>query len=198
MPALPEIPDDGAGVRYPVVKRQRIGERFAGVICETPHQRDVLKKNTTTGEMEPVRKSNGKNRQELVVTLLALPGTDAVAGIGDSSGVPEPGDPVRMIQKGGGFAQWIEAKNAHGKLHIGDVVEHVTEYAQQYNQDGDTVGGKITDQATADAIPRSQSVGFYGTLTIRSARAEEAQWVTKAVEHYNGATAVAVADVDPF
>ncbi len=188
--ALPIIDDGDVGVSTPVVKRRVIGEAYGGVICETPVQRDRLNKDG-----EPILKGNGKARQELVVTTLALPGCTAIAGIGDEEGVPEAGSVNRIILRGGGFGQWIDAKKAHGQLHIGDVVVMRSEYAQQYDSNGSTVGPQITDQDTINTKKMAgQTVGVYGPLEIRSARPEEADWVTKAVAHYNAATAVPVAD----
>ena len=185
---LPEIPDGEAGVALPVVKRQRIGELFGGVICKFPEQRDVMR------DGEIVYKDNGKARQELVVTMLALPGCTAIAAIGDESGVPEAGAPVRMILRGGGFGQWIDAKNAHGRLFVGNVVTHVTEYGQRYDSDGNKTGAQLTDQNDVDAVPRAQIVGLYGALAIRTARTEESEWVRRAVDYYNTDQLVAVSE----
>jgi hypothetical protein len=161
----------------PVVKRTKIGERFVGALVRQ-QQRDVHK------DGKPVVKTDGKHRQELVLTLLALPGTTAKAEIGGEGGVPEPGDLVRLILRGGGFGDWIEAKKSHGEIQVGDIVEQVTEFAQAYDADGNAVGQKITTNEQLNEVPRSRAVGVYGPLTLRRAGAEERAWVEKAEAAY--------------
>jgi alkylated DNA nucleotide flippase Atl1 len=183
-----EIDDGATGVRLPVVKRTTIGERFAGCIALFPEQRDVLKKDGT-----PALNGRGKARQELVITCLTMPGTTANAGIGDEIGVPAAGDPVRLIQRGGGFAQWIDAKKAvGGKLYIGDIVESVMEYGQVYDADGNPMGQKLYSQADVDRVPRHQVVGIYGSLSIRRPTADEQRWLNAAEDYYRQQTAIAV------
>lgn len=175
------LEDHNSGPRIPVMKRQRIGERFIGCVVE-PAQRDVMKDGA------PVLKDNGKPRQEMVVRLIALPGTTMTAGIGqDPPAVPAPGDVVRVILRGASFGQWIEAKNTLGQLHVGDVVEQVLDHAQVYSASGAPTGQKLTTQAELDAVPRGQSVGVYGPLTIRRAAPAEVDWVTRAEAEYMAA-----------
>jgi len=157
----------------PVVKRQRIGETFNGALVRAD-QRDVLK------DGEPILKPNGKRKQELVLTLVAMPGTDATAGIGDDIGVPTPGDLVRFMLRGAAFGQWIEARKTHRNLATGDVFTHFTDSAQCYDANGAVKGPKITEQAKLEAIPRGTAVGVYGTLALRPPTPAEGQWVTKA------------------
>lgn len=165
----------------PVVKRQRIGETFVGAVVRTT-QRDVQK--TVDGKTVTVLKDNGKARQELVVTCLALPGTTAQAGLGDSNAVPAAGDKVRLILKGGAFGDWITAKNELGQLQVGDIVTQVTDVAQAYDANGAPKGPKMTEQAQIDALPRTTTVGIYGPLTLRRATADEQSWVTAAETAY--------------
>jgi hypothetical protein len=165
----------------PVVKRQQIGERFIGALVKT-QQRDVLK------DGKPALKDDGKARQELVLTLVAMPGTTCNASIGDKAGVPNAGDVVRLILRGGGFGDWIEARKSHGELQVGDVVEQTIEYAQAYVTTGSQTsptGPKLTTQEQANAVPRSQSLGFYGPLSLRRATPEEGAWVTAAEAAYH-------------
>jgi hypothetical protein len=153
----------------PVVKRQAIGDHFAGAIYWF-EPRDVQKKDERTGETHPVLKPNGKPRQELVVSCIAMSGTTASAGLGDQVGVPAPGDEVRLILKGGSFGDWIEqVKALNNDPHVGDVVAFTVDHAQAYDASAAPKGPKITTQAEADKVPRGTPVGFYGPLTVTRA-----------------------------
>jgi hypothetical protein len=163
----------------PVVKRTAIGQRFVGALVAL-EQRNVLKRNAA-GVMEPVMKPDGiKAKQELVLTLIAMPGTTAPAGLGDTTAVPEAGDTVRLILRGKAFGEWIEAKKTHGPVATGDVVEQSTTHGQAYDAAGQATGPKLTTQAEIDALPRHQIFGIYGPLTLRKPTAAEAEWATKA------------------
>lgn len=171
--------DEPRAPGHPVVKRQAIGETFTGAIVKF-ETRNVLK------DGQPVTKPDGKTRQELVVTCVTMPGTNASATIKGEGGVAQPGDVVRMILRGGGFGDWINAKGAlGGPLNVGDVVTQTTDHAQVYDANGKPEGGPITDQATADQVPRNKSLGFYGPLTIRRSTPADAQWVTAAEAAYH-------------
>lgn len=177
--------DEGArATGTPVVKRTAIGEVFLGAIVKT-EQRPVLRDGA-----EVINERTGRPRQELVVTCVALPGTTAPAGIKDHTSVPEPGELVRLILRGGAFGQWIEARNAHrgGSLHVGDIVRQVVDHAQAYDAAGSKRGGQITDQAAVDALPRGVTVGFYGPLTLHEPK--DQSWVAKAEAAYRQATAI--------
>lgn len=201
-----DLNDDVQRTSTPVVKRQKIGDKFVGAIVRF-EQRDVMKKNPATDTLEPSLKPNGKPRQELVVTCVTMPKTTSMAGIGDLTKVPEPGDIVRLILRGGAFGDWIEARKSHrnGGLRVGDVVVQTVEFAQCYDAGGSPKGNKITDQATADAVPRGTTVGFYGPLTLHEPKPDGAEWVAKAEEAYREANAIqlapaagAVDDEEPF
>lgn len=182
--------DEPQGPRVPVMKRQRIGDTVTGAVVRTV-QRDVLK------DGQPALKDNGKPSQELVVTIVVLPGTTMPAGIGQDTpaAVPAPGDVTRMILRGASFGQWIEAKNGlGGQLQVGDIVTQTLDHAQVYNAQGAPAGGKLTTQAEVDAVPRGQSVGVYGPLTLRRAAPAEAQWVQMAEAEYLAQTAVTLPD----
>lgn len=163
-----ELPDQGATSSTPVIKAQKIGEvaRIALVRCE---QRKMLKDG-----QEVVNPRTGKVRHEMIVHGLALPGTTAMAGIGDRQEVPAPGTPCRFILRGGGFGAWIEARKAHrsGKLCVGDVVGRTIEFAQAYDAQGAPKGNRITSQAEVEKLPRSTTVGFYGPITLEKANDE--------------------------
>jgi hypothetical protein len=167
----------------PVVKRTAIGERFIGALVSV-QQRDVMKRNDVTGVMEPKMKANNKARQELVVTAIVMPGTTAMAGIGDNNAVPSPGDKVRLILRGAAFSQWIDAKKNLDGLQTGDVVEQITEYGQAFIGEGTPSGPKLTTNEQINAVPRGQSVGVYGPLTLRRPTPAETEWAEKADAAY--------------
>jgi len=171
---MPITLDEPRGPGTPVVKRTALGQTLVGALVKT-QQRDVLK------DSQPVLKDNGKARQELVVTLLVMPGTTAPAGIGDTVASPDAGDTVRLILRGKSFADWLEAKRGLGRgLQVGDVVEQTTDHGQVYSASGTVEGPKLTTQAQVDAVPRSKSLGIYGPLSIRPATPGAALWVTAA------------------
>jgi hypothetical protein len=191
-----QLNNDTPRVSTPVVKRTKIGERFVGAVVRT-EQRDVLK------DGKKVLKANGKPRQEMVVYCVAMPKTTAVAGIGDHVGVPDPGDEVRLILRGGAFGDWIEARKSHrgGHLNVGDVVVQVVEFAQAYDASGNIKGGRITDQAAVDALPRQTTIGFYGPLSLHEPK--DAEWVEAAEAAYHRGNAIPAAspvlsDEEPF
>ena len=159
--------EEAGTTRTPVLRRKRIGEEFVGALVRTT-QRDVLKRDDATGTDRPVLKANGKPRQELVVTLVTISSTMA-AGLGEEVAVPEPGDIVRSILKGGGFGQWIEANGLLKPRQVGDIVTLTSEWGQAYDAHGAPTGDKLTTQAQLDAVPRERSLGVYGSVAIRRA-----------------------------
>ena len=99
-----ELEEPTRGTSTPVVKRQRIGERFVGAVIRT-EQRDQTK--MVDGVRTPVLKPNGKARQELIVHCLTMPTNTAEVALGDDHHVPEAGEVVRLILKGKAFGDWI-------------------------------------------------------------------------------------------
>lgn len=189
-----ELDDNGpAGPRIPVLRRQRLGDTFVGALVKNPEQRDVLK------DGQPQLKDNGKPRQELVITMVAMPGTTMAAGIGqDPPAVAAPGTVVRTILRGGGFSAYIDAKGALGGRHqVGDVVTLTTTHGQAYDANGKPTGGQLTTQEQCDQVPRQQALGLYGDLTIRRATAADAQWVQMAEAEYLAQTATTLPDTTP-
>ena len=182
-----EINDAGNYVSYPIVKHQRIGESCKLAVIRW-EQRDRLRKDPGTQQMVKIpngvdRNNRPKFKQELVIQAVAISG-DMIASIGDKSGVPAPGDRVRVILKAKGFGDWIEARKAHrgGKFNVGDVLVMSTDKAQQYDQNGTPKGAEIRTQADADAVPRSATLGFYGTIAL--APGQEAAWIEAAETAY--------------
>lgn len=156
---------------HPVVKRTAIGQDFIGAVVNV-ERRDRTRRGDD-GVIRPVLKPDGKARQELVITCLAMPGTTAPAGIGDEQGIPEPGDHVRLILKGKSYADWIQAENELGRqLQVGDVVKQRTDSAQVYDANGEPKGGLLTTQAEVDAVPRQATVGIYGKLKLEPGEGE--------------------------
>ena len=188
--------EEAGTTRTPVLRRKRIGEEFVGALVRTT-QRDVLKRDDATGTDRPVLKANGKPRQELVVTLVTISSTMA-AGLGEDVAVPEPGDIVRSILKGGGFGQWIEANGLLKPRQVGDIVTLTSEWGQAYDAHGAPTGDKLTTQAQLDAVPRERSLGVYGSVAIRRATPAETEWVTAAETAYHAAQPVVVLDDDSF
>ena len=171
----------------PVLRQARIGE-VAFIAIIRPEQRNRLRKNTATNEMEPIPNGTDGNgmpkfKKELVVHGIVMPGTTMEARIGDNSGVPNPGDRVRLILKGKGFGDYIEAKRNHrkGQLHVGDVLKLKTTFAQAYDQDGKPKNPKITSQAEADKLPRGVTVGFYGPVELYEPEPDQ-DWIIAAAE----------------
>lgn len=179
-----ELQEDAPRISTPVVKRQRFGDKFVGAVVRI-EQRDVQKRDETTGVLKPQLKANGRARQELVVHCIAMEGTTSVAGIADNNAIPQPGTECRLILRGGAFGDWIEARKTHrgGSLNVGDVVVQKVEYAQAYTADGTPKGGKITTQAEADALPRTTSVGFYGPLTLHEPKDQAVVAAAEAAYH---------------
>jgi hypothetical protein len=71
--------NDGARIGAPVIRQQRLGEVAYLAVVRT-EQRDRLRRNQCSGEMEPIpngtdRKGRPRFRQEMVIHALALPGT---------------------------------------------------------------------------------------------------------------------------
>lgn len=188
--------EEAGTTRTPVLRRKRIGEEFVGALVRTT-QRDVLKRDDATGTDRPVLKANGKPRQELVVTLVTISSTMA-AGLGEEVAVPEPGDIVRCILKGGGFGQWIEANGLLKPRQVGDIVTLTSEWGQAYDAHGAPTGDKLTTQAQLDAVPRERSLGVYGSVAIRRATPAETEWVAAAEMAYHDAQPVVVLDDDSF
>lgn len=178
---------------HPVVKRTAIGQRFVGAVVNV--ERRNRTKRGDGGVSVPMVRSDGKPRQELIVTCLAMPGTDAPAGIGDEQGIPESGDTVRLILKGKSFADWIQAEKALGRqLQVGDCVKQKTNSAQVYDADGNPKGQPLTTQAEVEAVPRSQTVGIYAELKLEPGTGE---WIDKAEAAYRAATAVPLTAAAP-
>lgn len=193
--------DEPTAERSPVLKRRRIGEEFTGMLVLAPEQRNSHKdgkpapKRDVTPAMlaDPAVPDSKKYRQELVVTLLTVSST-MKAGLGDNEDIAEPGDVVRLILRGGGFGQWIDAKKARGALTVGDIVKVTSTYGQAYTEAGSPSGPKLTTQAECDAVPRTQSLGIYGDLIIAAADASNstvATWLDKAEATHHALVAAA-------
>ncbi len=179
--------NDNNRISYPIIKHQRIGTSCQLAVIRWEH-RDRLRKDPTTNAMVKIpngvdRNNRPKFKQELVIHGIAITG-DMVATIGDQSGVPAPGDRVRVILKAKAFGEWIEAKKTHrgGQFNVGDVLAMSTTHAQQYDQNGSPKGNEIRTQAEADAVPRNVTMGFYGPLSLHEG--QDPQWIQKAEEAY--------------
>ena len=72
---------------------------------------------------------------------------------------------------------------------VATLVQLETCWAQQYDQDGNPKGPKIEDQASADAVPRNVTIGFYGPLSIREGT--DPAWIEAAEQAYRSDEAAA-------
>jgi hypothetical protein len=178
---MPIVIDEPRQPGYPVVKRTALGEEFHGAIVRRI-TRDVVKDGNPVPK--DINNPDGPKRQELVLTLVTMPGTTSPAGIGNDIGIPEPGDIVRVILRGQSFAEWIEAIRNHGTLQVGDVFTQTTDHAQVYSAGGTPEGPKLTTPEQVAAVPRAKTLGIYGPLYLRRADKKETEWVTKAEEVY--------------
>ncbi len=177
----------------PVVKRGAVGEQFYGAIVNY-EWRQIVK------DGEPQFKDDGKPRNEMVVHLLAVEG-GMVASIGDDSGVPNPGDSVRAIMRGGAAGQWIDAvgefKKSNGRgVEVGDILKMTTTHATRYDSTSSsyTALGELTTQQAVDDwktspanLDRKESIGWRGDVAIGVATGDRAQWVARAEEAYHNA-----------
>jgi hypothetical protein len=172
------IIDEPQAPGIPVVKRQALGETIVGAIVDQK-SRDI--KKLVDGVLQSVLKPNGKARQEMVLTAVAMPGTTMTAGIGDTTAPVTPGDMVRIILRGKSFADWLDAKKGLGRgVQVGDVVSQTTDHGQAYDANGSIEGPKLTTKAQIDAVPRAKTLGIYGPITLRPPATSEAEWVVKA------------------
>lgn len=174
-----ELQEQTQAQSYPVVKRQAIGEITNLAIIRT-EQRE--RKNA---KGEQIMNSRGRPAQELIIHGLVLPGTTAHAGLGDSQSVPNPGDRVRVILKGGGYGQFLDARKTHrnGKLCVGDVFIQRIDWAQAYDQGGAPQGQRITDgQQVVQLRMRGQTVGHYGPIWLQES--SDPTWVQMAEAEY--------------
>lgn len=184
------LPNEASAVSTPVVKRQKIGEKFVGAIVRI-ETRDSMRKNEE-GVWVADTWSDGNAKKEFVIHCLAMPNTTCEAGIGENTSVPEPGDEVRVILKGGSFKEFKEARKLHrnGSVFVGDVFVQKMEFAQTYDA-SKRPAQKLTDQAAVDKLPRSTVVGIYGPLSLHEPK--DNKWVAKAEEAYRRQTAVEAA-----
>ena len=181
---MPVIEDhQGAGTRYPVIKRTAIGEHF--IAAYVKHEmRDVQGKDGS-----PVLHDRGRNvgkpKKEVVVHLVAMPGTTSPASAhkDEDPKVPEPGDIVRLILKSMSLKQWIDGQGAlRGVKRAGDVVEFTTTTAQAYDDDGPRGEQMTTQEQVTKARLKGLNLGVYGDLIVRAATTSELPWVHKADE----------------
>lgn len=194
----------GAGLR--VVNKERIGEVFVGAYVKD-ERRPRKKQNG-----DPIiNEKTGKQRYELIVTCVTMPGTNCSASLGKVAGPAEPGDVVRLILHGGAYAAFIEGQDAlpadgradaarAGQLQVGDVITHAVEYAQSWAGEGSPPSSKMTDQAEIDRLRyKGTTIGLYGPLTLRRINlADEHQWETKAEAAFHELKpAPPVADLQP-
>lgn len=179
--------NDNNRISYPIIKHQRIGESCQLAVIRW-EQRDRLKMDQATNQMVKIpngfdRNNRPKFKQELVIHALAITG-NMVAALGDKSGVPAPGDRVRVILKSKGFGEWIEAKKTHrgGQFNVGDVLAMSTTHGQCWNADSSPKGPELRTQAEVDAVPRGVSLGLYGPLSLHEG--QDQQWIQMAEEAY--------------
>ena len=190
--------EENRGTGTPVLKHRVIGEKFEGGIVKF-ETRDLLR----DGEIQ--RKDNGDPRKELVVHVVTKRST-MVAGIGEDEAVPEPGEMVRIILRGGGFGQWIDGKKALGRgVQVGDIIFLNTTHAIRYNANTYTQLGlldpaeAVTEWDTSPAnIGRKESLGRYGDLTLRAPTDDEGSLVVECEQAYHRLNQQGIQLEDPF
>jgi hypothetical protein len=189
-----ELEEQFVSTNAPVIKRTRIGERALIGLIDEPQQRPVQKVDDVTKQLVTViNPRTGRPKQELVVHGIVYPGNTAPVGRKEEQWVPAEWEVVRMILRGGGFGDWIEARKTHrngGRLVIGDIIQQIVDHAQAYDAQGAPTGSKITDQSMVDALPRGRSVGFYGPLTLHIP--SDPTWVARAEAAYRERHAISV------
>lgn len=171
-----------ASTRPRVIKRSEIGETFIGALVRK-EQRAITKDQEGGGRVEVINPNTGRPRQELVLTLITMPGTTALAALAGEAAVPSPGDVVRMIIKGKQFADWIK-ETKDFSVSVGDVVGQITDTAISYSAAG-TPSKTMFKQAEVDAVPRNTTVGIYGPLTVRQSTGADKEWVELAEAKYH-------------
>lgn len=179
--------NDNRPASYPIIKNRKIGESCQLAVIRY-EQRARLSINSVTKNLEKIpngvdRNGKPKYKQELVIHALAMSG-DMVAAIGDQSGVPAPGDRVRVILKSKGFGDWINERKRHrgGDFNVGDILVLSTTHGQQYDQNGDPKGAELRTQAEVDAVPRGVSMGLYGAIGLHEGT--DPQWIELAEQAY--------------
>jgi len=152
----------------PIMKQRVIGEVFYGSIIK-----DEMRQQTDMeGNLRWKDEAKTKPARELVVHLLAIKG-DMQAAIGGESSVPEPGEKVRVILRGGGWGAWIDATKVYGSTVLwGDVLRMTTTHATRYNSGGTELGDlKTNDEVMAwkqspANTERKESIGFRGDVAF--------------------------------
>lgn len=165
---------------YPVIKRLNIGEKFVGGLIKT-EERDLMKKNRVTGQLETVLKPNGRPARQLVVYLLVKEST-MNAGTGENERTPQRGEIVRALFDRGGYHQWIEArKTLEGPLKVGTLVAMNTTHIVRFPP-GDGAQqpcGEIHTQEElnaylVDPTKRNENIGRRGEVAMRDADTDPA------------------------
>jgi hypothetical protein len=192
----------------PVLKPRQIGQGFVGCVIKYD-RRDSLDQDG-----KPRMNSQGKPAQELVVTLLTIE-SSMPAGIGGETAVPEPGDIVRDIRRGGAYGQWIDAdkelkSEAKRSIAVGDIILITTTHGVTYNSTTYKQVAELRTPEEVDAwrsssanMDRRESLGMRGELHIKPPEPKHGDWVAKAEEAYHGMTPVssgipAGRDEEPF
>lgn len=182
----------------PVLKKSKIGEKFLGVVV-----RETSRNRTRDGQVV-LKRDSDKPAKQLVVTLLTIGSTQSVS-LGEDTHVPEPGEMVRLIEQGGGYASWIEAvRGLNRPLQVGDVLQFECTHAELFDTDGKPLKRFDTQEQVVAQRMKGGSIGFRGSMVLRAPAPSEAEWVTKAEAAYMmtadsiPATGSPADDVDPF
>lgn len=195
---MPITLDEPQGAELPpVVRSGEIGQQIIGALVDVPTWRPRIKRDASGADV-PILKGNGKPANELVVTLVTMPGTTKPVGRGDDEWTPTAGDVVRIIIRGKTASDYIDAKKDLGGTHnVGDVFTHIATNAVAYKgEGGDILEDNITEQArVVEHKMKGRSVGIYGPLTVRRATPADAQWVTAAeTAHHAAKEAISLDD----
>ena len=175
------LDDHVASSRPPVVRAAGFGQVVEGMVI-LKEVRPRLKRDKT-----PILKADGRPSKEEVLTVMVMADTTGVVSSGglDDDRTPAAGEVARIIVKGAGYKQLIDARKAGtgDKTDVGNVIRIEAHTAVIWEGEGKIIPGmeRVTDETlVAKARAKGHSVGWNTTTTFRPARPDEAALVTRA------------------
>jgi len=164
---------DTGGELPPIAKYIALGQEVRGGIVGI-HKRQRTKYNPLDPEdREPIFKKNGKPSYELLVTIKTTEGTTAVTGKQGEEVPIVVGSLVRMIHKGGGFGNYIDASKALMKVagrnvSVGDLYHGWCSDVTIYKNGSKIVEGVTDPEIVEKALEKDPKIdlGFYSSIEI--------------------------------